>query len=70
MSEGSSVSVTLLPNTSILRIKQTGERILFASSDNIIIISIPALTFLLKFLVQNKYVSKKALEGILSELSE
>ncbi len=70
MEEKSRITVMKLPNTSTLIIKQKGNGNLFLSSYNVIVIEIPALTFLIKFLVQNGYVSKKALEGILSELSE
>jgi hypothetical protein len=70
MDEKSKVTVTQLPNSQTLIIRQVGARNIFVSSDNVIVIEIPALSFLLSFLVKNKYISKKILEGILSELSE
>lgn len=50
-------------------VKEENERIFISTKDSVII-SIPALAFLIKFLVQNSFMSRKVLEGILSELSE
>lgn len=64
------VKVTKLKGLNILIIKQEGGRDFFLSSDNHIAISISSLSFLLKFLIQNGYMSAKVLEGILAELEE
>jgi hypothetical protein len=58
-----------LPGTSVLRLSQSG-RGFFISANNIILISIPDLAFIIKFLIQNNYMSRKVLEGILTEVTE
>lgn len=64
------LTVTKLPNRPILIIRQIGKPEFFVSSFNVLTIEIPALAFLIKFLVQNGFISKKLLEGILSEVNE
>lgn len=66
----SRLTVTKLPRTGTLIIKQTGGKDFFVSSDDVILIDIASLAFLLKFLIQAGYVSPKTLEGILSEVKE
>lgn len=66
----SRLSVIRLPGKSTLIIRQEGSKGFFVSSDDVIVIEIPALMFLIKFLIQNEFINKKALEGILSEITE
>lgn len=68
--ESSTLTVTKLPSTSLLILKQTGGKDFFVSSDDVIVIDIASLSFILKFLVQNNYLSKRVLEGILSEITD
>ncbi len=70
MDKQTKITVTKLPNNSTLIIRQHGDRGMFVSSDNVIVIEISTLAFLIKFLISNKFMSKKVLEGILSEISE
>ena len=53
-------------NTLVIRQKE-GERFFIATKDSIII-SVDTLAFLLKFMVQNDFVSKKVLETILQDI--
>jgi hypothetical protein len=48
-------------------IRQTEGRDFFISAPNAIIFSIDGLSFILKFLVFNNFISPKVLSGILSE---
>lgn len=66
----SRISVAKIPNLNTLVIKQYDGRNFFISASDSIIISIPNLAFLIKFLVQNDYMSKRVIEGILSELED
>jgi hypothetical protein len=61
MENQSKLSVIRFPNSSVLRIAQSGNRGFFVSSDNVIIIDVPSLSFVIKFLVQNGFMSKKNL---------
>lgn len=62
----SKLTVTKIPNMNTLVIKQIGSKF-FVSTTNSIVIDIPGLAFLIKFLVMNKIISHKILEGILDE---
>lgn len=61
-----------------LTVKKVGGILVFEQRDsdwfflgkNTLAISVYQLTALLKFLIKHGYLSKKVLEGILSELSE
>jgi hypothetical protein len=66
----SKLTVTKLPVPNLLVIKQTDGNDFFLSGDNVLIISIPSLSFLLKFLVTHGFMSEKVLEGILAEVKE
>lgn len=66
----SKLEVTKLPGKHTLILRQKGRPGFFVSSFNVIVIEIPMLSFLIKFLVQNGFLSKKVLEGILSEIEE
>lgn len=50
-------------------IKKQGQGF-FLTTDNSIIIPVDSLAFILKFLVQNDFISRKILEGILEEVSD
>jgi hypothetical protein len=70
MEERTRLTVTKLPNRDTLIIKQLGSPEFFVSSHNVIVIEIPTLSFLIKFLIMNNFISKKVIEGILSEITE
>ncbi len=70
MAETSRISVLKLPKTQTLIIKQTGGKDFFVSSDDVIVIDVATLSFLIKFLISSGYLSVKVVEGILSELKE
>jgi len=62
----SKLQVTKLPN-SVLIIKQSDGYDFFLSSETSIIIPINMLSFIIKFLIDNSFMSPKVLEGILEE---
>ncbi len=64
------LTITRLPGRNTLIFKQYGNPEFFIAKFNVFVIEIPTLSFLIKFLVQNGFVSKKVLEGILSEIEE
>lgn len=66
----SKISVVKIDQLNTLVIKQTDGRDFFISAPNSIIISISSLSFLLKFLVDNNYMSAKVLEGILQDVRD
>ena len=63
----SKVTVTKIPLLNTLVIRQFGGQDFFISAKDSIVISIPALSFLLKFLLGSGVVSVKLLEGIIQE---
>ena len=65
----SKITVQKIKNLNTLVIKQQEGRF-FISTDDSIIISIDSFSFLLKFLVQSGYLSKKVLESILQEVND
>lgn len=64
----SKIKVTKIINSVVIR-QEEGVGF-FLAAPNTFAISVPNLAFLLKFLVQNGYISKKVLEGILAEIEE
>ena len=62
----SKLTVTKLPNSTLV-IKQTEGYDFFLSSESSIVMSVGVLSFILKFLVDNNFMSPKVLEGILEE---
>lgn len=58
-----------IPNLNLLVIRNISGR-LFTLSDDSIMVSVPNLAALLLYLVRSKMISKKVLEGILSEIEE
>ena len=65
--------ISKIPNLNVLVIKQdmseSGQHYFISTKDSLII-SIPSLASLVKFLIVNGFMSKKVLQGILSELEE
>ena len=61
------VTVTKIPQLNTLVVKQSEGRDFFIASSNTFVISISSFSFLLKFLVENGYLSHKVLEGVLEE---
>lgn len=62
----SKLTVTKIPHLNTLVIKQVGKKFFISTVDSIVI-DVPGLAFLIKFLVMNKIISHKVLEGILDE---
>lgn len=60
------LKVTRIPFLNTIVIKQTGGKFFVSTTDSIVI-DIPGLAFILKFLVMNGIVSHRVLEGILDE---
>jgi len=63
------LTVTKIPLLNSIVIKQYGGRDFFIAAPDSIIISIPSFSFLLRFLVENGFVSEKILEGVLEEFN-
>ena len=61
------LTVTKIPKLNTLVIKQVDGRDFFISAPNVLVISISSLAFLLKFLVDNEFLSYRVLEGVLEE---
>jgi hypothetical protein len=61
------VTVQKIQNLNTLVIKQQEGRFFISTQDSIVI-SVPCFAYLLKFLIQNNYISKKIVEGILQEI--
>lgn len=58
--------VTRIPYLNTLVIRQRGRKFFISTQDSVVI-DIPGLSFLLKFLVMNNLFSYRILEGILDE---
>lgn len=63
------ITVQQIKNLNILVIKLVPGSKYFLPTTDSVMISIPNLAALIKYLVKEGYMSKKVLEGILSELS-
>jgi len=63
------LTVTKLPGTMPLVIKQEAGASFFITSKDSIVIDVAGLTFLVKFLVTNGMMDHKILEGILEEFN-
>jgi len=63
------IIVQQIKNLNLLVIKLAPGSKYFLSTHDSVIISIPNLSGLIKYLVKEGYMSKKVLEGILSELN-
>lgn len=64
------INITKIPHLNALVIKQEEDSRFFISTKDSIIISVPNLAALIKYLVKNGFMDKKILIGILSELEE
>ena len=64
--EYSMLTVTKIPNLNTLVIKQKGRQFFISTRDSVVI-DVPGLSFIIKFLVMNDIVSYRILEGILDE---
>lgn len=56
-----------IPNLGLLVINQTDGRDFFISAENSLVISVASLSFIMRFLVENNFISPKVLEGILED---
>ena len=63
----SKLQVTKLRPLNLLLLEQDEDNSFFVGTPNKIIMSVPTLSSILKFLLQENLVSPKVLEGILSE---
>lgn len=61
------LQVTKMKNLNLLILTQEEERSFFVGTPDKIIISIPTLASILKFLLNSNLMSPKVLEGILTE---
>jgi hypothetical protein len=61
------LKVSRIPKLSTLVLRQDMERSFFVASPTSIVIGISTLAFILKFLIDNDYISYKVLEGVLEE---
>ena len=66
----SKLIISKIPNLNVLVIKLTPGSRFFMSTTNSLIISVPNLATLIKYLVKGNFISIKVLEGIISELKE
>jgi hypothetical protein len=64
--EPSSLIITKIPNLNTIVIKKRGKDFFISTKDSIVI-DVPGLSFILKFLVINNIISYRILEGILDE---
>lgn len=62
----STLTVTKIPHLNTLVIRQKQGKFFISTRDSIVI-DVPGLAFIIKFLVMNGMVSHKVLEGILDE---
>ncbi len=62
------LTISKISQLNTLVIKQKEGRDFFIATPSSIVISVDTLAFILKFLVQNNYMSKKVLEGILQDV--
>lgn len=62
----SRLSVTKIPHLNTIVIRQRGKNFFISAQDSIVI-DIPGLAFIIKFLVMNDIISYRILEGIIDE---
>jgi len=67
METNSKLKVTKIDNLNVIVLKQYGSKDFFLTAEDSIIIPVNSLSFILKFLVNNNYLSHRVLEGILEE---
>ena len=63
----SRITVSSIPQLSTLVIKQMDGRDFFISTQDSIIITTQSLAYLLKFLLENGFLSYRVLEGVLED---
>jgi len=61
------LKISKIPKLNILVIKQDANANLFIAGGNSIVIGIPSLIFLIKYLVMSGSLSPKSIEGILED---
>ena len=61
------LKVSRIPKLNTLVIRQDKERAFFIASPTSIVIGVNTLAFILKFLIDNEYISHEILEGVLEE---
>jgi len=61
------LNVSKLMGMNLLVLTQEEENTFFVGTPNKIVISIPTLSYILKFMMSNGYLSPRVLEGLLSE---
>lgn len=61
------ITITRIPYMNILVIKKKGDGNFFVSTRDSIVIDIPGLAFIIKFLVMNRILNVKILEGIVED---
>ena len=61
------IEITKLGKVNTIVIKQTGDERHFISTQNSVIISVPTLAMILKFLLQFNFIRPQLLEGLLEE---
>lgn len=66
MAEQPRITITRIPNMNILVIKQKFGNFFISTRDSIVI-DVPGLLFIIKFLVMNNILSVKALEAIVED---
>jgi hypothetical protein len=64
----SKIKVTKIAPLNLIVIRQEGGHDFFISAPDSILISVASLSFLLKFLAENDYISVKTLEGIIEDV--
>ena len=62
-----SLKIARLAKLNTLVMKQSQNNTFFISTQNGIVISIPALMFIIRFLILNNLIDSKVIEGILEE---
>jgi hypothetical protein len=62
-----SLKITRLARLNTLILKQSENSTFFISSQNGIVIGIPSLLFIIRFLILNNIIDYRTLEGILEE---
>lgn len=61
------LSITRLPYINTIVLRQSGDQKFFVSAQDSIVIDIPGLSFIIKYLVVSGIMSVKVLEGIIEE---
>ena len=62
-----SLKMSRIPKLNTIVIRQDAERAFFIASPTSIVLSVDTLSFIIKFLIDNRYIDHEVLEGILEE---